>query len=328
MQDLANLSEIRWGIIGCGAVTEVKSGPAYQKVKGFQLKAVMRRSLALAQDYAQRHQVEKVYDDADALINDSDIDAVYIATPPDSHKDYALKVAQAGKPCCVEKPMALDYQQCQEMIDAFERANLPLFVAYYRRSLPRFNQVKEWLDNGEIGVVRHVHWTLTDQPNDWDTQQKENWRTNPAIAGGGYFVDLASHGINLFEYLLGDILHAQGITANQQGLYEAEDSVSACWQHPSGVTGSGYWNFASFERLDNVEIMGSKGKILFSVFAENPIKLITPKRVLSLVIDNPENIQFYHVENMRKHLRHESTHPSEAKSAAHTNWVMDKILKG
>ena len=111
---------IRWGIIGCGAVTEVKSGPAYQKTEGFKLVSVMRRNLGLARDYAQRHQVAHYSDNADDIINNPDIDAVYIATPPDSHKHYALLVAGAGKPCCIEKPLAPNYSESLEIFEAFK----------------------------------------------------------------------------------------------------------------------------------------------------------------------------------------------------------------
>jgi hypothetical protein len=96
---------IRWGIIGCGDVTEVKSGPGFQKSTSSKLVAVMRRNAILAEDYARRHGVPKWYSDADALINDPEVDAVYIATPPGSHLEYALRVAAAGKPCHVETPI-------------------------------------------------------------------------------------------------------------------------------------------------------------------------------------------------------------------------------
>ena len=111
---------IRWGIIGCGDVTERKSGPAYQKTDGFELKAVMRRDTDKAADFARRHNVEKFGNDADALINDPEVDAVYIATPPDTHKFYALKVAKVKKPCCIEKPMASSYADCLEILESLE----------------------------------------------------------------------------------------------------------------------------------------------------------------------------------------------------------------
>src|SRR5882757_10269989 len=103
---------IRWGIIGCGDVTEVKSGPALQRATGSALVAVMRRDRAKAEDYARRHGVARAYDDAAALIADPDVDAVYVATPPSSHAAYTLAAARAGKPVYVEKPMALSHAEC------------------------------------------------------------------------------------------------------------------------------------------------------------------------------------------------------------------------
>ena len=107
---------INWGIIGCGKVTEVKSGPAFNLANNSKLVAVMRRTGKLAEDYAYRHNVPKWYDNANDLINDPEVDAVYVATPPASHKDYALAVADANKIVYVEKPMALNYSECLEMI--------------------------------------------------------------------------------------------------------------------------------------------------------------------------------------------------------------------
>jgi len=143
---IQNNKEIRWGIIGCGDVTEVKSGPAFQKAKNSRLVAVMRRDGDLARGYARRHQVPKWYDDADALIHDDEVDAVYIATPPAFHEDYTLKVAQTKKPVYVEKPMGMNYAECQEMILNCQKSEVPLFVAYYRRALERFIKIKKIID--------------------------------------------------------------------------------------------------------------------------------------------------------------------------------------
>ena len=141
----------RWGIIGCGDVTEVKSGPGFQKADGSGLVAVMRRDLAKAQDYARRHGVPRAYDRADALIDDPEVDAVYIATPPSSHCELTLAVAAAGKPCLVEKPMATNHRECLRMIEACAARGVPLWVAYYRRALPRFVLVRDLLAAGAIG---------------------------------------------------------------------------------------------------------------------------------------------------------------------------------
>ncbi|NQZ89417.1 MAG: Gfo/Idh/MocA family oxidoreductase [Colwellia sp.] len=318
---------IRWGIIGCGAVTEVKSGPAYQKTNGFQLTAVMRRDEKLAKDYAKRHEIETYYSNADDLINDESIDAIYIATPPDTHKLYGLRVAEAGKICCIEKPLAPSYQDSKAILEAFEKAKTPLFVSYYRRSLPRFNKVKELLDKGEIGEVRHINWHFNKPANDVDLSQQYNWRTDNKIALGGYFDDLASHGLDLFAYLVGEFDVVKGIGLNQQNLYSSFDSVSACWTHKKGITGSGSWNFGGFSRQDKVTVNGSKGEITFSVFDEDPISICNLTHKKEIYIENPENIQLYHVKNIREQLITGTMHPSTGSTATHTSWVMDQILR-
>lgn len=316
----------RWGIIGCGDVTEVKSGPAYQLTEGFELIAVMRRDREKARDYAERHTIKKYFSDADELINDNEVDAIYIATPPDSHKYYALKVAAAGKPCCIEKPMAPTYQESQAIYDAFKAKNIPLYVAYYRRSLPRFEKVKEWIGDNEIGDIRHIEWHLTKAPNQLDLSNTYNWRTDANVAIGGYFDDLASHGLNLFTYLLGDITEVTGFTNNQQNIYSAKDAITACWRHTNGITGTGSWHFGCRKNEDKVTLFGSKGEIEFSVFDETSIIVTTDTGKQKLFIDHPKHVQEYHVKNILNDLKGISQHPSTGLSAVHTSWVMDKIL--
>jgi predicted dehydrogenase len=318
---------VRWGIIGCGNVTEVKSGPAYQQTKGFELTAVMRRDIEKLKDYANRHNIKKYYTNADELINDVEIDAIYVATPPDTHKFYALKVAEVGKPCCIEKPLASNYHDSFDIYETFKNKNVPLFTAYYRRSLPRFNQVKTWIINNNIGKVRHISWHLSKTPNEFDLSGAYNWRTDPKVAPGGYFDDLASHGLDLFTYFLGNIKNVYGTSSNQQQLYLPNDAFAACWLHENGVTGSGSWNFGCNSNDDLVEIYGSKGKIEFSVFNENPLVLKQGDEKLEIFIENPKIIQIHHVENIQKQLFDvKFEHPSNGFTATHTSWVMDKIL--
>nr|WP_321297608.1 hypothetical protein [Marinifilum fragile] len=126
--------------------------------------------------------------------------------------------------------------------------------------------------------------------------------------------------------MLGDIENASGIATNQQELYPAKDAIAACWIHQNGITGTGSWNFGCNTREDKVEIYGSKGKMTFSVFDELPIQLENENGIREEFIENPENIQLYHVQNMREHLLGKLNHPSTGKSASHTAWVMDKIL--
>jgi predicted dehydrogenase len=166
-------------------------------------------------------------------------------------------------------------------------------VSYYRRSLPRFEQVRQWLQDGRIGEVRHLSWTLTKPPTDGDRSASPNWRTDPQIAGGGYFADFASHDLDR--------------------------------RFASGALGMGCWNFVADRREDRVDIIGSKGRIGFSVFDEYPVRLDADQQ-LSLQIANPEHIQWHHVLGMNAHIRGEVRHPAVAAQALKTDWVMDRIL--
>jgi 1,5-anhydro-D-fructose reductase (1,5-anhydro-D-mannitol-forming) len=315
-------------MIGCGSVTECKSAPAYQCAEGSMLVAVAARRFEAAQEYAQRHSIEKVFDDPAALIHSPEVDAVYIATPPDSHLRYALQVAAAGKPCCVEKPIAMSFDEAATMVAAFEHARQSLFVAYYRRSLPRFDTVREWLRKGAIGSVRHVNWTLTRTPKALDGSGGGGWRIQPVSAPRGYFDDLACHGLDLLDDLLGPVAEMSGFSTNQNGLYDVPDAFAASWLHDDGITGTGTWNFASPFRRDHVLIAGELGEIEFSVFDDHEVRLKTAEHVQAVIVDNPDPIQLPHVSNIIASLRNGSPHPSTGESAMRTAWVMDRLAKG
>ena len=285
------MDTICWGIIGCGDVTEIKSGPALQETNGSKLVAVMRRNGDLAKDYAKRHNVPKWYDDANALIHDSEVNAVYIATPPSSHKEYTLAVAKAKKAVYVEKPMAANHEECLDMIRACEDAGIPLFVAYYRRALPRFLKIKSLLDDAAIGKVRFVNITLYESSSPKDLQEKKNWRINPEIAGAGYFYDLASHMLDILQFYFGKVKSAHGFATNQMKLYPAEDIVSGCFLFESGIHGTGTWNFSAYGDLDRTEIIGDKGKLNFSTFGNRPLLLENSQGVIEYDIKNPLHIQ-------------------------------------
>ncbi|NIP18627.1 MAG: Gfo/Idh/MocA family oxidoreductase [Xanthomonadales bacterium] len=317
---------VRWGMIGCGDVCEVKSAPAYQRCEGFELHGVTRRNLELAKDYAHRHGVPVVYRDARELAYSDEVDAIYVATPPDSHLEYGLMAAEAGKPCCIEKPLAPSHADCLAIAEAFEHRNLPLFVAYYRRTQPRFLRVREWIDQGAIGEPRQVSWRYSARPNALDVSGQANWRTELQIARGGYFDDMASHGLDLVVYWLGKVARAGGLSHNQQGLYSSMDCVSGSWLHESGVSGSGTWNFGCALAQDEMIIEGSGGLIRCAVFDEAPIVLETAEGRTEEMISSPDPVQQPHVNAMAATLAGGPEHPSTGLTACHTAWLMERLL--
>lgn len=322
------MKTIRWGIVGCGNVTEVKSGPALQKANNSELVAVMRRNGELARDYAERHGVPRWYDDVEALIHDPDVDAVYVATPPSSHKEYTLMAAQASKPVYVEKPMALNYRECQAMIEGCRSAGVPLFVAYYRRALARFLKIKELMDASAIGDVHFVTVTFY-QPVREEERDRENlpWRVIPEIAGGGHFVDLASHMLDFLDYALGPIRSVEGFAGNQAGLYAAEDIVTGTFVFESGVHGAGAWCFSAFEEVDRTEIVGSEGRITYSTFGTDPVVLVTNDGVQEFAIEYPPHVQQPLIQTVVDALNGAGECPSTGETAARTTWVMDQMLR-
>jgi len=325
-----SLKEINWGIIGCGNVTELKSGPAFNKVEHSKLVSVMRRNINMAEDYSKRHGVPNFYSDADALINDPMVNAVYVATPPDTHAMYAIRAMKAGKPVYVEKPMARTYAECLEMIRVSEETGMKLFVAYYRRTLPAFLKVKELLESGIIGKILSVNIHLFRAYGERDQfHENQTWHVKPEISGAGHFYDLASHQLDYLDYLFGPITEVHGIATNVAGYYEAEDTVSAVFSFESGITGTGNWSFIvdKFSEKDCIEITGTNGSIQFPCYDKGEVILKTDSEIKQLNFVNPENISYHLINQVVDTLRNKNECVSTMYSAARTNWVMEEIVK-
>lgn len=327
------LTEVRWGIIGAGDVCEVKSAPAMGRIQNSKLIAVMRRNGAKAKDYAERHGVPKWYDDADKLINDSEINSIYIATPPGSHEEYTLRAAKAGKPVYVEKPMARTYKECISMVEACKRANVPLFTAYYRRSLPNFLKIKSMLKEGIIGEVRYVNILVNKalQPDIVGSSgNTDNWRIVPEISGGGYFYDLASHQLDIMDFLFGPIKGAHGTARNQASVYAAEDIVMGTFYFENGIVGQGTWCFSTSKVSDKevTTIVGSKGQISFPFFSDHSVTVeVEGKEKEIMKFDIPINIQQPLIQTIVDELLGKGQCPSTGVSGARTNKVME-VLSG
>ncbi len=323
------MKTIRWGMIGCGSVCEVKSGPGFYKADHSALIAVASADLALTRSYAARHGVARVYDSAEALVQDPDIDAVYVATPPSSHKALALLAARAGKHVYVEKPMALRFDECQEIIDECRRVDRRLFVAFYRRAMPRFLKVKEWIDAGAIGAVRCIGVIQHQPPAPEDCSRATlPWRLKPEVAGGGKFLDMGVHTLDFLDFVFGPIVDVHGIATNAGGLYDVEDTVTSAWRHQGGALGSGSWCYVGGDDVDRIEIVGSKGRIEFAFFSDKPLRLTTDAGTQESAIPNPPHVQQPFIQSIVDDLNGVAPCPGTAESAARSSFVADAILHG
>ncbi len=324
------MKEISWGFIGCGEVTELKSGPAFNEVEGSHIEAVMSRTEQRARSYAERHGIRKWYTDAQKLIDDPEVNAVYVATPPASHATYAIMSMRAGKPVYVEKPLASCYEDCVRINRISEKMGVPCFVAYYRRYLPYFMRIKELIRSGAIGNILTVQVNFACPPREQDYKMGKElpWRLCPDISGGGYFYDLAPHQLDLLQDFFGVITHAHGYSANKGGLYDVEDTVSAAFEFENGLNGSGSWCFVGHEsaRKDKIEVVGDKGIINFSVYEHSHFSMTSNDGEKKIVVENPTYVQLPIIRSVIEDLQGIGVCTSTSISATPTNWVMDRIL--
>ncbi len=318
---------IRWGMIGAGDVTEIKSGPAFNKVDNSMLVALMRRNADKARDYAKRHNVPDWYTDANSLLNREDINAIYIATPPSTHKDYALAALKAGKDIYLEKPMALTADESRDIIDTAKRLGRKLCLAHYRRELPYFKKVKELIDSGVIGEVQYAKAEMF-QPEKSDiiAQTEENWRTNAAISGGGLFHDLSPHQIDLMLYYFGLPLDFSGFSKGKNP--KVADLVSGQIVFKNGTMFQGVWSFNApeSEARDQCLLLGSRGKIEFSFFNEKEcIALTTEGKKETFEFTHPENIQLPMIDKVVKYFRGEGENPCTGEAGLKVMEIIDKF---
>ncbi len=290
------MKTIGFGIIGCGDVTEKKSGPAFQKIEGSRLAAVMRRDPVKLEDYARRHGVEKYSTNYLDLLTDPEIDAVYIATPPHMHHFYTLEAARHGKHVYVEKPMATTVQECREMKDACKANGVKLFVAYYRRGQEKFRKIKETVESGEIGQVRSFQYTYACPVPAFNKER--SWLLSKKEAGGGLLYDIGSHMVDTLQFVLGDISMAAGISANISKAYDVFDVTSGFLRFTNGVQGALQLSFHALESRDEAVIYGSEGSLRFSIMDMEPIVLLKDGREERIAFEPLMHVQMPYIQHV------------------------------
>lgn len=323
--------EISWGIIGCGDVTEKKSGPAFRKVSGSKLTAVMRRDAEKAKDYAARHHVPKWYSSPKDLIHDAEVNAIYIATPPSFHEQYCIEAFRAGKPVYVEKPMSVNGASAQRMLDASRHFNKKLCVAHYRREQPLFKKVKSLLEEQAIGDVRICNLQYFKPSLTAEQVEKPQvlWRLNPAVSGGGLFHDLAPHQLDLMYFFFGEVEKASGIALNQAGGYKADDIVCGNIVFQNGIVFNGAWcfNVAESERKDWCEIVGSRGKISFKVFEHKELLVTVEGKEQTHFFDPLEHVQLPMIQKVTDYFLGKCENPSSGKAGVVSMKLMDQFTQ-
>lgn len=315
------MRKVIFGIIGCGDVTEKKSGPAFRKLPHTELKWVMRRDEGKLRDYAARHGVEHYSTDYRDLLDDPEVDAVYIATPPHMHSFYTLEAARAKKDVYVEKPMAVSVAQCREMIEACRRERVRLFVAYYRREQEKFRKIKEIIESGQLGEIRSFSYIYANPIP--EVNPNRAWLYDGKISGGGQLYDVGSHMIDIMLYLFGEVAEATGISRNQAGAFQVEDVTSGFLSFRSGVQGAVQLTFNGAIHLDRMTLMGSEGSLEFSIMSNEPLSILRGETVEKVVFQELEHVQMPMISKVAQVILGEETMEQEGQYGLRTQEILE-----
>jgi predicted dehydrogenase len=255
------MGELCWGLIGCGDIARKRVAPALRDAAGSRLLAVNRRRTNLAAEFAREFGAARTHADWRDLIADPEINAVYVATPVVQHAEQTIAAAEAGKHVLCEKPMALDIDSCDRMIEAARANNVRLSVAYYRRFYPVRRRIAELIAGGTLGkpVVAQIN---AFERYDRTADDPEPWRLNPAQSGGGPMMDFGSHRIEIFLSLLGEPRDVRGWSGNV--LFDdrdVEDTAGALLTFGGGVRAQLTVSHAAAEAQDTLDVYLTEGSL-------------------------------------------------------------------
>ena len=317
--------QIRWGFLGCGNVVRKKSGGAFRSVPNSTISAIMRRDLAAAEDAARYFGAPFWCDTQEALLA-SEIDAVYIATPPGLHYEQAMACLRAGKPVYLEKPFARNYTEAAALTEAFRTAGIPLYVGHYRRALPRFLKIRQLLQSGIIGQLQSVDFFLNRVFDPKEAQTK--WLYNPVLSGGGKFYDIAPHTVDIFQFLFGEIETVSGSAVNLDMGCPLENLVVMDVTTKHGIHGHLRFCCTASEKSDRMTVTGSAGTMEFSVHGKMDIKIRNPQGDLleDMTIQDPVTVEQPMVQTVVEDLLGLGHCSSHAEDVLSTYYVIDQVL--
>lgn len=321
------MAVLRWGILGCGNVAEHKGGPPLYSVDDSELIAVMRRDQAKAEDFAERHGAKRAYTDVDKLLSDDEINAIYIATPPNLHCEQTIRAARAGKHILCEKPMAMSVSECKQMVDACQKEGITLMIAYYRNHYPNVVKMKTLMDEDAIGdvVLARINCTSYYNPN---RQDLKNWRINPEISGGGVLMDIGSHRISLLQYLLGDVVSVKGLAETVHLDVAVDDSAVFTLRFESGAHAVANINWNVGIGIDDIEVYGTKGRLRCSPLNSEHLTLETKSDGVKALSQTP--LPHTHtglVEDFINHIRTSEPIRCTGELGLQTNAIITKIMQ-
>ncbi|HEY1677116.1 MAG TPA: Gfo/Idh/MocA family oxidoreductase [Candidatus Sulfotelmatobacter sp.] len=303
---------MNWLVIGIGDITKRRVIPAIQAEPRSKLYAVVTSDPAKAAPYNTR-----VFQALDDALADPHIDAVYVGTPVFLHASQSIQSLKAGKHVLCEKPLAMNEAQARSMVEAGEAAGKFFGVAYYRRFYPKIQRAKRLIESGAIG--RPVMAELTNHM--WfDGTGARAWLFDPVKSGGGPLFDVASHRIDVLNFLFGRPRRVMAQLSNVVHHYAVEDNATVMIEYENGVRGMVDVRWHSKIHRDECRIRGTEGEIQLSPL--NGPDLIYPAGRESL--PPHENLHYPLIENFVDAVLGNSPLLSSGASAYWTDWVTEQ----
>jgi predicted dehydrogenase len=305
---------LNWLVIGIGDITTKRVIPAIRSESRSHLYGVVTRDKSKGAGVA-----EHIWDNLDAALSDPQIDAVYVATPVALHAPQTIAALKTGKHVLCEKPVAMNYSEASEMVRVAGESGKILGVAYYRRTYPKVQRARELIAQGAIGqpaLAEANHHSASPAQGSF-----RSWLLDPKLAGGGPLFDVASHRIDLLNYLFGKPVRAIGMLSNAVFQWRIEDNATALIEYESGVRGIVDVRWHSDIVRDQFRIIGTKGEINLDPLS-GP-ELVHPGG--SELLPVHANIHFPMIENFVAAVLDGAPLLSSGESAIWTDWVTEQV---
>lgn len=303
---------LNWIVIGIGDITIRRVIPAIQAEPRCSLYGVVTRDAAKAAPYQTR-----AFPTLEDALEDPAIDAVYVATPVFLHAAQTIEALRAGKHVICEKPMAMTEAEALAMLAAAEHSGKTFGVAYYRRCYPKIQRAKKLIEAGVIG--KPVFAELTNHM--WfDGSGARGWLFDPAKAGGGPLFDIASHRIDVLNFLFGRPISVAAQLSNVVHRYPVEDNATVLIEYENGVRGMVDVRWHSKIRRDECRIRGTEGEMEMSEL--NGPNLIYPGGTESLPVH--DNLHYPMIENFVDAVEGKASLLASGASSFWTDWVTER----
>jgi predicted dehydrogenase len=304
---------LNWIVIGIGDIATRRVIPAIQSEPRSRLYGLVTRDPAKAAPYEAR-----VWPTLDEAVSDPAAHAVYVATPVFLHAPQSIQSLRAGKHVLCEKPMAMNEAEARSMVQTAEGTGRTFGVAYYRRAYPKVQRAKQLLDAGIIGKAVLAELTC----HEWRGEKPghRSWLLDPAQAGGGPLYDIASHRIDVLNFLFGQPSRACGHLSNAVHQYGVEDNATVVIDYVDGMRGIVDVRWHSKVRRDECRIRGTDGEMDLTPL--NGPELIYPGGREN--IPNHANVHGPMIENFVDAVLGKAPLLASGASAYWTDWVIEQ----